>query len=336
MKKRVLLGLILVIAMILSLFATGCSSNETVPEAEEVDTDIITWEISDEAKEKYDLLLQNKFVFDAETYDEQMQQVYLTRMSQELPETEVKNILNKETSMRNDVYTLDNGEDYENIVLYIHGGAWTYSIDTLHLQFCDELVDRLNAKVYMPLYPLAPEASYYETFKMVCGLYRELLEQGKPIFVMGDSAGGNISLGLAHLIKEYGYQMPEKLVLLAPCADMTFSNEEMKEIEPNDPVLNIDMCKYCAQMWAYERPFDEPALSAVFDDTSGYPDTVIFAGTNDILYPDDYILFQNMKEAGNNVKLVVGKGLWHVFSVSNIPEKQKSLDFIQNFCLEEN
>ena len=59
---------------------------------------------------------------------------------------------------------------------------------------------------------------------------------------------------------------------------------------------------------------------------------MIIQGTNDILCPDNLILYQNMKDAGVDVTLVKGEGLWHVFAVYPIPEREEALDLIENFC----
>jgi len=326
-------AIFVMVAMAVALMlCVGCDSSKDTGINTD-DENIIRWEISDEAKVLRERLMSvREDSFDKEAYYETIKEVYNTRTVQSIPTTEVNNNMGHYVFMRNDVYTLDNGDNYDCIVLYIHGGAWTYEIDTLHVKFCDKLVDLLNAKVYMPMYPLAPEATYYESYRMVSELYNELCEQNKPIYVMGDSAGGNISLGLMHLIKRFGKVMPEKLVLFAPCADMTFTNEDMKEIEPNDPVLTVDFCLFCAEMWAYERDLDDPLLSAVYSDTTGFPDTLLFAGTHDILYPDNVKLYEKMKEDGNDITLIVGEGLWHVFPLSNIPENQKTLDLIKEFC----
>jgi len=325
MKKNRILAIILVSCIAIITMCGGCAMK---------DKDIVYLKISEESKKKAEEILAAK---PAESTPEEtfrlMTTLYYTRTTQNFPDTEVMNKLEHETCAGSDVYTLDNG-DYENIVLYIHGGAWTLEIDPEHVSFCDELVEKLNAKVYMPLYPLAPQYTYMETYEMVAELYSELLEQGKPIYVMGDSAGANIALGVMHLIKKYESVMPAKLIVLAPCADMTFSNKEMEKIEPVDPILYISGCQHCAQIWAGDRPLDDPLLSALYADVSGFPDTMIISGTHDILYPDDLKLYEHLKKAGNKVKLVIGEGMWHVFSLETVDEKEQSLNLIQEFCKE--
>lgn len=256
---------------------------------------------------------------------------YLTsRTEQTFPEVKTKNQLSKETKEDGDVYTLT-GDKEDCIVLYIHGGAWVWDIQIEHVEFCDRIVDLLGAKVYIPIFPLAPQATYKEGYAMIRKVYDELLSLNKPIILMGDSSGGNIALGLVLGLKDEGKTLPEKIVLLAPGADPTFINDEIKEIEPKDGLLPKAECKECARMWAAGADQKLPCLNPIYGDYKNYPDTMIIVGDCDIAYPDDKKLYKIMCDAGVNVTFVKGEGFWHVFPLSQIPEKEEVLSLIKDF-----
>lgn len=220
----------------------------------------------------------------------------------------------------------------KNIVLYIHGGAWVYGIDAVHVTFCDELATRLDAMVYMPLYPLAPQNTADEAYNVIYDLYCGLIAQDKKIYVMGDSAGGNISLGLAHMLKANYQAMPEAMVLMAPAADISFSNPEIYEVEKIDPALRRYGCLECAKLWAAGRALEDPLLNPMYSDVSGYPKTMLIFGTGDILYPDGMKLFEKLDAAGVKASFVRAEGLFHVFPVYPIPERTEILEMITEFC----
>ena len=301
------------------------------------DDSLITLPKSDEAKKYEEEVLpgyDDKAYLSEDRYN-QIVEGLSKRSEQVLPECDVKNSLACEEWEGSNVYTLTK-DGYENVILYIHGGAWVFEINESHVTFCDDLADRLNAKVYMPLYPLAPEANGEETFSFIESLYKEILKgnENKKIYVMGDSAGGNISLGLMYTIKEENLKKPEKMVLMAPVSDLTFSNEELVSINETDPELDLYGLTRYAALWAGQENLKNPKYSPVYADVEGYPDTMFIQGTNDILCPDNLILYQNMKDAGVNAKFVKGEGLWHVFPVFPIPEREKVLDLIEEFCTE--
>lgn len=287
---------------------------------------------SEEAKKLYSALFAGD---DAEivsegTFDYVVPILYF-RGEQTFPEVATENPLGCFEQGDVQVYTLG-GETYDNIILYIHGGAWAFGINEDHVTFCDRLANSMHAKIYIPLYPLAPQYNSDETYEAVYALYSDLAAQGKPLYVMGDSAGANIALGLTHLIKEKGDRMPGAIVLLSPCADMSFSNPEMTEIEKSDPSLRLYGCRECAEMWADGKSLDDPLLSALYADVSGYPKTMIFFGTNDILYPDGLKLYDKLKKANVEVTFVRAEGLFHVFPIYSIPERDTSVRMITDFC----
>jgi len=331
MKKRMIS--LLLCASIIMIFMVGCGNG--TDDHDHADDSIITISMSDEAK-KYekDVISQDgvKMMLSEENFD-QVIKALSSRTEQSFPECEVKNSLDSMDFQGSTVYFLKK-EGYENVVLFIHGGAWTFGISEEHVSFCDDLAERLNAKVYIPLYPLAPESDSEETYAVIEGLYQEILKEEKNVYIMGDSAGGNITLGLMYTIKEDNLQKPEKMVLFAPCSDMTFSNKDSEEINQTDPELALYGCRKCAELWAGQENLKKPKYSALCSDVTGYPDTMIIQGTNDILYPDNLILYQNMKNAGVDVTLVIGEGLWHVFPIYPTPEKTKALDLIEAFCAE--
>lgn len=252
---------------------------------------------------------------------------------EELPDVKVTHTLERTECDGFDVYSLSDAS-YDNIVLYIHGGAWVLPIIPDHVKFCDKLVDTMNAKVYMPFYPMAPNYSYKETYAMLEKLYDELLTQNKPIYIMGDSAGGHLTMMLATIIRDTGRKAPEKLVAFAPCADLTLTNPDIDEIDKIDPMISKYACVECAKMWAKDKELTDPAISPNYADLSNLPDTLMFVGTSDILYPDDMIMYKLMQDAGDEITVVKGEGLPHVYSVSDNPECQTSLDMIKEFCLQ--
>lgn len=327
MKKKLIIVLILLV-----IFTISACENKT---DDPVDNDIITIEMSDEAK-KYaetDLIADggDKIYLQQEMYDQIIDYRLSNPVEQVLPECDVENQIDCYEYEENNIYTLT-PESYDKIILYIHGGGWVFEISEGHVALCDKLASRLNAKVYMPLYPLAPEYNSEDTFSFIEDVYKSLLDLNLPIYIMGDSAGGEITLGLMYTIKQEELIKPDKIIVMAPCSDMSLTNEEIYEIEDTDPVLAVYGAITGAKLWAGEDNLKNPKYSAVYADVTDYPDTMIIQGTNDILCPDNLILYEHLKQAGVNVKLVKGIGLWHVFAAYPIPERDTCIDLIEEFC----
>ena len=102
----------------------------------------------------------------------------------------------------------------ENLIIYLHGGAYVSEIENLHIIFCDKLAEKANATVFAPIYPLAPNHTFEETYGIVESLYELLLKFNKPITIMGDSAGGGLSAAFCEYLAANEITQPEHLILI--------------------------------------------------------------------------------------------------------------------------
>ena len=61
----------------------------------------------------------------------------------------------------------DKREPHQDVVLYIHGGAWFQDPLDNHFDFIDQLAGELDARVIMPVYPKVPHRDYRTTFELL-------------------------------------------------------------------------------------------------------------------------------------------------------------------------
>ena len=110
------------------------------------------------------------------------------------------------------VYVLSKSEQPEYLVLYLHGGAYINDASASHWSFCDKLVQKANAEVVFPIYPLTPSHIWDETFDLITAVYQEMLESANaPMIIMGDSAGGGLAAAFCEYIDRLG--LPRQPVL---------------------------------------------------------------------------------------------------------------------------
>lgn len=96
--------------------------------------------------------------------------------------------------------------DSTHVILYIHGGGFVSgSPETAGpylLQLATELESRdFVADIFAVKYGLAPESPYPTGLSHVVAAYDHIRTLNKPIILMGDSAGGNLCLGLLRHIQ---------------------------------------------------------------------------------------------------------------------------------------
>lgn len=305
---------------------TGCNTNT-------FEKTTTVWEMTSEAKAYYDYYQANPDKYYLEYGDtfKEMLDGLLDR--EKVPQEMVSgltltNEFTKSTCEGETVYTVEK-ENYENIVLYLHGGAYIYEALSVHYSYCDGLVDALNAKVVLPLYPLAPQYTYEKAYTMIETLYKDLLTENKPIYIMGDSAGGGFTLAFTEYCIANNIKAPNKIIMFSPWVDLTMSNPDIENYESVDTTLAPFGTKIAARFWAGDTELTDYRVSPLYGDLSNLPDMMVFVSNEEILYPDIMKLYNGVKNA--NVKLVVGNGYFHVFPIYPLPERQQSYSLISEF-----
>lgn len=164
-----------------------------------------------------------------------------------------------------------------------------------------------------------------------------LMYQGygaRDVVVAGDSAGGNLALVLTHLLKNAGRRLPRALILLSPWTDMTASGKSYQERADIDPVLTLNYIHAVRDAYAHGRDWSDPCLSPLFADLSGFPPTLIQAGTNEILLSDSIRLRDRLVQAAVPCRLEVWTELWHVFQMFPMKKATEAMESIGRFLLE--
>lgn len=221
-------------------------------------------------------------------------------------------------------------------LLYLHGGGYVLDIASLHFETVCKLCDRLGASATVPVYPLAPENKAPEILAAMRSLYADVAQTygADNITVMGDSAGGGMSLVLAQMLKADGGPMPGSLVLWSPWLDATASADGQAAIESDDRMLAQVGLETCARLYGGDIPPDDPRLSPLFGDLEHLPPTAIFSGTSDILVVDGRRLAARFAEL-EKPDFVYHEypQMFHVWMLLPVPEGKRALaqtvEFIQ-------
>ena len=223
--------------------------------------------------------------------------------------------------------------DLNKHVLYLHGGGYVMPIAWAHWDFIGRLVAATGRSVTVPLYPLAPENKCEHVIPAVRTLFQGLAQTygAGNICVMGDSAGGGLSLALAHALRDQDGIKPERLVLLSPWLDATGTHPDQPLIEKKDTMLAVSGLRGCGKMYAGQLPVDDPRVSPLFGTHDDLPPIQVFTGTHDILLPDGQRLRDRMQALGTPVDYREYKGMFHVWMLINIPEGKRAMKQIAGF-----
>lgn len=107
-------------------------------------------------------------------------------------------------------------------VLYLHGGGYAFHA-AITRRFADMLAALLGARLFAPDYRLTPEHPHPAQQEDALAAYRYLLSQGidpQQLVVIGDSAGGHLTLMTLAALRAAGLPQPALAVGLCPWTDI--------------------------------------------------------------------------------------------------------------------
>ncbi|WP_448612738.1 alpha/beta hydrolase fold domain-containing protein [Modestobacter sp. URMC 112] len=211
-------------------------------------------------------------------------------------------------------------------VLYAHGGAWFGEITPVHWRVVAGLAAASGASFTVPIYPLAPLGTAGTVVPAVADLLAGLVERhgAGHVTAMGDSAGGQIALSAALLLRDRGVPPLRRTVLISPALDLSLSNPGIDLVEPLDPWLARPGTRVAIELWRAELPIDSPLVSPLSGDLTGLGPLQLFNGTRDITSPDTHLLVRRAREAGVEVELHEEPDLVHVYPLLPVPEGRRA------------
>lgn len=214
----------------------------------------------------------------------------------------------------------------KKVILYFHGGAYVAEATTLHWDFLEKLANDTKSTIVMPDYPLTPKYTYKDVFNMVEPLYKEIISKVdvKNLVMMGDSAGGGITLALAEKISQNNIQLPSKTILISPWLDVTLTNEKIKEVQKNDKDLNKEKLLIAGISYARdEEGMKSYLVNPINGPLSKLKNVIIYTGTYDILNLDTHLLQEKEKKEGIDIQIKEYEQAPHIWIINNINKQDE-------------
>jgi monoterpene epsilon-lactone hydrolase len=225
-------------------------------------------------------------------------------------------------------------------VLYLHGGGYVAGVTRTYMPLCGKLAKALKADVYMPDYRLAPEHPFPAALDDAMATYMLMLKQfpASRITIMGDSAGGGLTLGLLLAIRDRGLPLPKCAAVYSPYTDLTSTADSRIYNDGKDDMFTRSMFTVGVSMYGRtEADRINPHGSPCRGDFQGIPPLFITVSEEELLRDDAYMVAERARLAGVDVELVSRKGLLHVWPIFYpvMPEARldvkKTIRFIQQF-----
>lgn len=246
----------------------------------------------------------------------------------QLPAAEMTVKVERQVTPELTTIVLNNHHSDQPVIVYLTGGAYLQRPDKTHWDYLNRLAEKSGAKIYVPIYSLVPNATFRRAYLQLASLYGKLygLVPASQITVMGDSAGGGLALGFCQYLAQRNLPQPGHLILFSPWLDLDLTNPVIAKYEHKDVTLAVTGLKKIGKLWAGDTNHRDYRLSPLFGYFSQLRNVMIVAGTREIMYPDATILAQKLKAAQIPVQLVVGRGMFHIYPLYQLPEARQLME----------
>lgn len=221
-------------------------------------------------------------------------------------------------------------------LLHLHGGGYVMGSCNSHRAISARAGIACGIQAVLPEYRLAPEHPFPAAVDDAVAAYQALLAQGIApgnIAVLGDSAGGGLTVATLLALREAAIELPRAVVLLSPWLDMTLSGDSLRTRAEADPWLAPDLLGPMGKLYGGERDPAEPGLSPLFAELAGLPPMLIQVGDQEILLSDSTRMAERARQAGVEVEIEVWDELWHVWHLfaPMLPEANQAIERIGAF-----
>lgn len=219
-------------------------------------------------------------------------------------------------------------------IIYFHGGAYMLEASIFHIRLIRYFVKN-GFKVTFMDYPLAPESDYKETNNFVISVYKEItkLYFDDIYYVFGDSAGGGLGLSFIEQVRDMNLKPIIKSALFSPWVNLCMNNDNIYEYNDKDKILPLKEIIKAAKIYSNNEDLTNPLISPFYGDLTSLGDILLFAGENELLYPDIIELYNKLKNV-NNVELIVGPKSQHDWILFPTLKSKEALERIISFFLE--
>ncbi len=219
-------------------------------------------------------------------------------------------------------------------ILYIHGGGYVMGSVNTHRALIARIARASGYRTLAINYRKAPEYQFPAALDDVFSTYQHLIDDGyENIIVMGDSAGGGLSLALIQMVHKFKLPKIAGAVLLSPWTDLTLSGDSMVTKKDVDPMVQPYLVKLFVERYCGNQDVKNPLISPLFADFKGFPPIYIQVGDNETLLDDSTRLARKLNEQNVKVSIDIYPNMMHVWQYFGglMPESNKAIEQIGEF-----
>lgn len=202
-------------------------------------------------------------------------------------------------------------------ILHLHGGWFNWGSAEAFRHLVGHVARGAGANAFVPDYRLAPEHPFPAGLDDALACLDGLLELDlRAVAVTGDSAGGNLALGVLLKCSARTREQRERLagaVLLSPVTDLTLSGESWTSRADADPFFVREQAETLVKAYLAGSDPADPLASPLLGALSSLPPVRVHVGDDEVLRDDSLSFVRRAVDAGVDARVDLWTGMPHGF-----------------------
>jgi epsilon-lactone hydrolase len=222
------------------------------------------------------------------------------------------------------------------LLLHIHGGSYVLFPGEFGAGEGIMMAGYGRFRVVSPDFRMPPDHPFPAPLDDIMAVYRELLVRHDPrrMAIFGTSSGGAMTLAAILRAKIEGLPLPAAIGPGSPIADLTRRSDSLVTNAHTDNMLVTMDGWLGAAMDLYRGTArqDDPLVSPLYGDFTGFPPAILTAGTRDLMLSDTVRVHRKLRQAGVPALLQVFEAQSHgQFLTPLAPETAEAFGEIARF-----
>lgn len=222
-------------------------------------------------------------------------------------------------------------------ILHLHGGWFSFGSVTAYRRLVGHIAARAGVSAFIPDYRRAPEHPFPAATDDTLASYQALAAKDvQQVAITGDSAGGNLALGLASRVASEAVSRNTALVgvaALSPVTDLSLSGATYETRADADPFFTRAQVEELVHAYLGSADPGDPLASPLRGPLAGMPPNRIHVGDDEVLLDDSRRYVERAVAAGVDARLDVWMGMPHGFvsSVGRLKASAQALNAVGEF-----
>jgi acetyl esterase len=224
------------------------------------------------------------------------------------------------------------------VIVYFHGGGWVLEDIAGYETLGRQLAEKSGAAVVLVNYRKAPEHPFptpvedsWTALQWAASQLAQIAGRQVPLFVGGDSAGGNLAAVSALRARDQDGPELSGQILIYPATDYDFTRASYLEPE-NQSFLTIEFMDWFWNHYipAPEDRLDPEASPLRHESLAGLPPALVITAEHDVLRDEGEAYAERLREAGVLVEHRRWPGQMHAFfsMVNVLPASAEAMEFV--------